>query len=172
MGARAARLATADPRTDAELASEAGDGATAAFEALYRRHADTAWRVAYAGTGNADDASDAVAEAFTRVMQSLTSGRLADPALFRSYLLAATRNADDASDAVAEAVTRVMQSLTSGRLAAAALFRSYLMAATRNAAIDVSRRAGRVRHTDRMDQLDDQVRFTGATPGERVTDAA
>ena len=132
MGARAARLATADPRTDAELASEAADGGTSAFEALYRRHADTAWRVAYAVTGNADDASDAVAEAFTRVMQSLTSGRLAD----------------------------------------AALFRSYLMAATRNAAIDVSRRAGRVRQTDRMDQLDDHVRFPGATPGERVNDAA
>jgi len=125
-------LATADPRTDAELASEAGEGGTAAFEALYRRHADTAWRVAYAVTGNADDASDAVAEAFTRVMQSLTSGRLAD----------------------------------------AALFRSYLMAATRNAAIDVSRRAGRVRHTDRIDQLDDDARVTTATPGDRVNDAA
>lgn len=130
MGARAARLVSTDPRTDAELAIEAGEGATAAFEALYRRHADTAWRVAYAVTGNADDASDAVAEAFTRVMQSLTSGRLAD----------------------------------------ASLFRSYLMAATRNAAIDVSRRGGRVHHTDKLEQLDDRVRV--ATPGERVNDAA
>jgi RNA polymerase sigma factor (sigma-70 family) len=93
MGARAARVDTADPRTDAELAAEAGSGSQSAFATLYLRHADAAWRVAYAVTGNVDDASDAVAEAFTRVMQSLNAGRLADAALFRSYLMAATRNA-------------------------------------------------------------------------------
>jgi RNA polymerase sigma factor (sigma-70 family) len=134
MGARAARLVgTADPRTDADLAIEAADGSSGAFEALYRRHADTAWRVAYAVTGNADDAADAVADAFTRVMQALTAGRLAD----------------------------------------AALFRSYLMSATRNAAIDLSRRGGRVQHTDRLEHLDVGEHGGAAvtTPGERLAAA-
>ena len=69
------------------------EGSTAACEALYRRHAPTAWRVAQAVTHNPDDAADAVAEAFTRVFTALPSGRLAPDLAFRPYLLAATRNA-------------------------------------------------------------------------------
>src|SRR5688572_2469861 len=63
------------------------------FEELYRRHAGAAWRVAQAVTGNAHDASDAVAEAFARVFQAVKAGRLTDPAAFRGYLMSATRNA-------------------------------------------------------------------------------
>lgn len=79
--------------SDAELAGRAAAGSSEAFEELYRRHAQVAWRVAQAVTGNRDDASDAVSEAFTRVLQALAAGRLNDGGQFRSYLLAATRNA-------------------------------------------------------------------------------
>jgi RNA polymerase sigma factor (sigma-70 family) len=75
------------------LVRAAMEGSTAACDALYRRHAPTAWRVAQAVTHNPDDAADAVAEAFTRVFTALPSGRLASDLAFRPYLLAATRNA-------------------------------------------------------------------------------
>ena len=91
MGVRA-RVA-ADERSDAELAIDAAAGDQGAFEALYRRHSETAWRVAYAVTGNREDASDAVADAFARVLQALPAGRLENAAVVRSYLLTATRNA-------------------------------------------------------------------------------
>ncbi|HVM08555.1 MAG TPA: sigma-70 family RNA polymerase sigma factor [Acidimicrobiales bacterium] len=128
MGARGARAATVDGRSDAELATDAAAGDPGAFEALYRRHADTAWRVAYSVTGNPDDAADAVSEAFTRVLQALPAGRLADASLVRSYLLSATRNA----------------------------------------AIDISRRGGRVRSTDKLEHLDDRTKVSSPTDG--VTD--
>lgn len=79
--------------SDGELAEQAAAGSSSAFDALYRRHAQVAWRVAQAITGNREDASDAVSEAFTRVLQALPAGRLQDSGQFRSYLLAATRNA-------------------------------------------------------------------------------
>src|SRR5437763_3059474 len=78
---------------DGELAERAAAGELDAFEELYRRHAQAAWRVAQAVSGNAHDASDAVSEAFTNVLQALPAGRLHVPGQFRSYLLAATRNA-------------------------------------------------------------------------------
>lgn len=92
------RTRTAQPlageiRTDAELASLAAAGDHGAFEELYRRHAQAAWRVAQAVTNNPDDAADAVAEAFTKLLQALPAGKLAAGAPFRPYLLAATRNA-------------------------------------------------------------------------------
>ncbi len=49
--------------------------------------------MAYALTGNAEDAADAASEAYTRVLQALPSGRLRDGARFRPYVLAAARNA-------------------------------------------------------------------------------
>ena len=80
--------------TDAELTTRATDGDTTAFEELYKRHSESAWRVAYSVTGNRDDAADAVSEAFTRVFQALPAGRIgAGGAPFRPYLLVATRNA-------------------------------------------------------------------------------
>jgi RNA polymerase sigma factor (sigma-70 family) len=64
-----------------------------AFGELYRRHAAAAWRVAIAVTGNRDDASDAVAEAFSRVLRAIPARRLEQTGRFRPYLLSATRNA-------------------------------------------------------------------------------
>jgi RNA polymerase sigma factor (sigma-70 family) len=79
--------------TDAELAARAAAGQSAAFDELYRRHAESAWRVAQAVAANADDAADAVAEAFINVFQALPTGRLTHDVPFRAYLLKATRNA-------------------------------------------------------------------------------
>jgi RNA polymerase sigma factor (sigma-70 family) len=64
-----------------------------AFGELYRRHAEAAWRVAIAVTGNRHDASDAVAEAFSRVLRAIPARRLEQTGRFRPYLLSATRNA-------------------------------------------------------------------------------
>lgn len=78
--------------TDAELALRAGGGEIPAFEELYRRHVQAAWRVAQAVTGNPHDAADAVSDAFTRVLQALPT-RLQSGENFRPYLLASVRNA-------------------------------------------------------------------------------
>ena len=79
---------------DSDLVRRAAGGDNGAFEELYRRHSQAAWRVAQAVTHNPHDAADAVSEAFTRVFQALPTGRLADGgAQFRPYLMAATRNA-------------------------------------------------------------------------------
>jgi len=80
-------------QADAELAAKAAKGDREAFEELYRRHARTAMRVAYRITGNIHDASDAVSDAFARVMQALPKGQLDQPARFRPYLMTATRHA-------------------------------------------------------------------------------
>jgi RNA polymerase sigma factor (sigma-70 family) len=79
--------------SDGTLAQQAANGDAAAFEELYKRHAQAAWRVAQAVAGNPDDAADAVANAFTRVFQALPAGRISGGDAFRPYLLAATRNA-------------------------------------------------------------------------------
>lgn len=90
---RTGTLATDPDATDSTLAALAADGDVGAFEELYRRHAQAAWRVAQSVTRNREDAADAVAEAFTRVLKALPAGRLRDNANFRSYLLTSTRNA-------------------------------------------------------------------------------
>ncbi|HVM41656.1 MAG TPA: sigma-70 family RNA polymerase sigma factor, partial [Acidimicrobiia bacterium] len=77
---------------DAALVDRAAAGDTAAFESLYERHADAAWRVAAAVAANEHDAADAVAEAFTRVLETIRKGA-AGIANFRAYLLTTTRNA-------------------------------------------------------------------------------
>ncbi|HZN16505.1 MAG TPA: sigma-70 family RNA polymerase sigma factor [Acidimicrobiales bacterium] len=82
-----------DAPSDADLTLRATKGDSSAFEELYRRHAEAAWRVGYAVTGNPHDASDAVSEAFTRVFAALPAGRFPSEAPFRPYLLTATRNA-------------------------------------------------------------------------------
>ena len=78
--------------TDSELTARAAAGDTSAFDELYRRHVDAAWRVAQAVTGNSHDAADAVSDAFTRVFQALAD-RLRDGDHFRPYLMASARNA-------------------------------------------------------------------------------
>ena len=79
--------------TDAVLVERVLAGFDGAFDELYRRHVESAWRVAQSVTGNGHDASDAVSEAFAKVLQSVKAGRLEDGTAFRSYLLTATRNA-------------------------------------------------------------------------------
>ncbi|MCA1709122.1 MAG: hypothetical protein LC808_39915, partial [Actinobacteria bacterium] len=79
--------------SDAELVRETSAGRSVAFGELYRRHAPAAWRVAQAVTGNSDDAYDAVADAFVRVFQVVSLGRLDDAAAFRPYLLTTARHA-------------------------------------------------------------------------------
>src|SRR5256885_11577884 len=94
MARRRAELADPIQATpDSELTLRASKGDTSAFEVLYRRHSESAWRVAYAVTGNPHDASDAVSEAFTRVFAAMPAGRFPAEAPFRPYLLTATRNA-------------------------------------------------------------------------------
>ncbi len=78
---------------EAILVDQACHGDSAAFEELYRRHAQAAWRMAQAVTRNADDAADAVAEAFSRVFAAMLRGSFRTDAPFRPYLLTATRNA-------------------------------------------------------------------------------
>jgi RNA polymerase sigma factor (sigma-70 family) len=79
--------------TDAVLVERVTAGFDDAFDELYRRHANAAWRLAQAVTNNSHDAADAVSEAFARVLQAVRAGRLDDGGAFRSYLLTATRNA-------------------------------------------------------------------------------
>src|SRR5207302_3425098 len=118
---RAGDLVAVDVRSDADLTDAAARGESAAFEELYRRHADAAWRVAMAVTRNPHDAADAVSDAFARVFQALPQGRLAGGVPFRPYLLTSTRNA----------------------------------------AVDVLRRAGRLRPVDTVED----VGAARATPG-------
>lgn len=87
------RTSGLDPRTDGELVRDAALGEQTATEELYRRHAEAAWRVAQAVARNRDDASDAVSEAFTRILQKVASGRLQIDGSLRPYLLTAVRNA-------------------------------------------------------------------------------
>lgn len=78
--------------TDTDLARLAGRGDANAFDELYRRHVDAAYRVARAVTRHADDAADAVSEAFTKVFTALPTSTGFSTG-FRPYLLATTRNA-------------------------------------------------------------------------------
>lgn len=79
--------------TDAELVDRVTAGFDGAFEELYRRHVQGAWRLGQAITGNSHDAADAVSEAFARVLVAIRDGRLENGDAFRAYLLTATRNA-------------------------------------------------------------------------------
>lgn len=79
--------------TDAVLVDRVIAGFDGAFDELYRRHANAAWRLGQAVTGNSHDAADAVSEAFARVLQAVKAGKLQNGDAFRSYLLTATRNA-------------------------------------------------------------------------------
>src|SRR5262245_56384793 len=74
------------PAFDLPGGTEAADAG--AFEELYRRHAGAAFRAAFGVVHNADDARDAVSEAFARVMRARPEARS-----FQSYLVRAARNA-------------------------------------------------------------------------------
>jgi RNA polymerase sigma factor (sigma-70 family) len=91
---------TTDFRTispDTDLAERAAAGEQDAFEELYRRHVQPAWRFAQAVSPNRDSACEAADEAFVRVLRVVRRGRAAAAQNFRAYLLAAVyRNALEA----------------------------------------------------------------------------
>ena len=94
------RLSTANPSEtavddlqDVELARRTAAGEATAFGCLYHRHRGRAISSARKVVGNADDAEDAVAEAFVRMFRDLTVGRLSPEIPFVAYLLSVTRNA-------------------------------------------------------------------------------
>lgn len=81
-----------DHATEGALARRANCGDAAAFDELYRRHVDAAWRLAVAVTRNPDDAADVVADAFAKVFTVMRAGRFNPDSPFRGYLLVTTRN--------------------------------------------------------------------------------
>ena len=78
---------------DADLVSRCAGGDADACAELYRRHVEAATRVAQSVTGNAEDAADAVSDAFMRVFRAASLGLLRDGGQFGSYLLRTTHNA-------------------------------------------------------------------------------
>ena len=72
--------------------ASAAEGDAAAFEELYRRHHLYVKRVAKRVTGNEEDARDAAAEAFTRILGVLSSSGLRHRSSFRSYLRTTVRH--------------------------------------------------------------------------------
>jgi len=76
---------------DAQLVVRAADGEQAAFAELYRRHAERARSTARGVAANADDAADAVSDAFANVFRIIRSGRFPEAAEFQAYLVTATR---------------------------------------------------------------------------------
>ncbi len=60
-----------DPRTDAELVAAINSGDWSAFDALYNRHRDWAFRLAWRFTQNETDAHDALQETFVYLAKKL-----------------------------------------------------------------------------------------------------
>lgn len=77
---------------DSALLRHAAGGDGAAFDELYRRHAEAAMRVAYAVATNQEDAADAVSDSFIKVLRVVQEGRFPPGLDFRPYLLVAARN--------------------------------------------------------------------------------
>lgn len=71
------------PDSDECLLQATGQGDLAAFSCIVERHQVWAWRIAYRFTGNEEDASDIVQEAFLRLLNA--SGRYRPTAKFRTY---------------------------------------------------------------------------------------
>ena len=64
----------ADPRSDLELVVAVNRGDWAAFDALYHRHRDWAFRLAWRFAGNEADAHDILQETFVYLAQKLRAG--------------------------------------------------------------------------------------------------
>ncbi|HEX9683114.1 MAG TPA: sigma-70 family RNA polymerase sigma factor [Acidimicrobiales bacterium] len=79
--------------SDVDLLTAALEGEIGAFDAIYRRHHPAAYRVACSVAGSTDDASDAVADAFTRIFNRIREGTLLPDINLRAYLLTSARNA-------------------------------------------------------------------------------
>lgn len=69
--------------SDEALVQAAGKGDMQSFAEIVRRHQNWAWRIAYRFTGNEDEASDIVQEAFLRLLNA--SSRYRATAKFRTY---------------------------------------------------------------------------------------
>ncbi len=69
--------------SDDSLLQAAGKGDLKAFEKVVMRHQPWAWQVAYRFTGNEEEASDIVQEAFLRLLDA--SARYRPTAKFRTY---------------------------------------------------------------------------------------
>lgn len=65
-----------DPRSDQELVGAANRGEAAAFEALYLRYRDWAYRLAYRFSGSHDDALDALQDTFIYLLRKFPGFRL------------------------------------------------------------------------------------------------
>lgn len=68
---------------DESLLQATGQGDLVSFSRIVERHQTWAWQVAYRFTGNKEDASDIVQEAFLRLLDA--SGRYLPTAKFRTY---------------------------------------------------------------------------------------
>lgn len=79
-----------DPRSDTELVAAAAAGDPSAFDALYRRHRDWAYRLALRFTGTDADAWDVVQEAFLYLARRIPSLTLNTS--LRTLLFPAIRN--------------------------------------------------------------------------------
>jgi RNA polymerase sigma factor (sigma-70 family) len=78
---------------EARLARAAAAGDGEAFATLYERYATRAYNLALRLSGSADDAADAVQEAFLNVMRRVGEIEAERELAFGSYLFTATRNA-------------------------------------------------------------------------------
>lgn len=83
-------VAWGDESSDAELITAARGGSSAAFGALYERHAAAARTVARQYTRSSADAEDVVSDAFARVYSIVRGGGGPDVA-FRAYLFTVVR---------------------------------------------------------------------------------
>ena len=83
-------VASAAPRSDAELVEAVRSGDTEAFSQLYRAHAGVVRAVAYSQVHDREAAADIVQDTFFRALRNL--GSLQDPARFRPWLLSIARN--------------------------------------------------------------------------------
>ena len=88
-----ARPAPASSAPDEALVAIAIQGEMSAFEELYHRYAQRAWWVARRVTDNDEDARDAVAEAFAKVLGMLKGGSCTSTVNFGPYVLVATHHA-------------------------------------------------------------------------------
>ena len=87
------RSAESEARTDDELVTAAAGGEQAAFAELYRRHVEKARNAARSVGVNAEDAADAVSEAFANVFRIMRAGRFPEGAQFEAYAVTAARRA-------------------------------------------------------------------------------
>jgi DNA-directed RNA polymerase specialized sigma24 family protein len=76
---------------DTTLVHLARNGDVGAFAELVQRHSWTAWEAAYAVTGDAGDAAEAVSESFTRLLKPGRVARYENSAALQTAILSTTR---------------------------------------------------------------------------------